>query len=130
MDEVNGRRHSRRTDGFFNAPTLARVSVTFVMEIQKLTSIRFSFPFEPSDEGIIDLCDEEQPFYFNPYSGELSLEFPKLRTHTRGGILAYVDSLFLIALYLPLTVTVRNPLYSDLPTDGAIAFKNQKVRLL
>ena len=38
---------------------------------------RYTFPYEPGKDGIIDLLDDEQPFYFNPYSGELSLEFPK-----------------------------------------------------
>lgn len=37
---------------------------------------------------MIDLCADEHSFYFNPYSGELSLEFPRSRTNSRGGILA------------------------------------------
>ncbi|KAI0316497.1 SNF2 family N-terminal domain-containing protein [Amylostereum chailletii] len=49
----------------------------------------YRFPTEPVD-GIIDLSDEEMPFYFNPYSGELSLEFPKTERKCRGGILADV----------------------------------------
>ncbi|TNY22091.1 SNF2 family N-terminal domain-containing protein [Rhodotorula diobovata] len=32
--------------------------------------------------------DPDDCFYYNPYSGELSLEFPKASTHCRGGILA------------------------------------------
>ncbi|GAA5841303.1 hypothetical protein JCM9279_000609 [Rhodotorula babjevae] len=32
--------------------------------------------------------DPNDCFYYNPYSGELSLEFPKASTHCRGGILA------------------------------------------
>ncbi|CAG7847334.1 DNA repair protein RAD5 [Serendipita indica DSM 11827] len=48
----------------------------------------YAFPFEPSDDGVIDLSGDERPFYFNPYSGELSLEFPKSTTHSKGGILA------------------------------------------
>jgi len=52
----------------------------------KLTH-RFKFPSEPS-EDIIDLTMSEQPFYFNPYSGELSLEFPKAEIKCPGGILA------------------------------------------
>ncbi|KAG8832472.1 DNA helicase rad5 [Serendipita sp. 399] len=47
----------------------------------------FAFPSEPTDTGVIDLCEDEQPFYFNPYSGELSLEFPQSTTNSRGGIL-------------------------------------------
>ncbi|KAF8599722.1 hypothetical protein BDV93DRAFT_292739 [Ceratobasidium sp. AG-I] len=49
----------------------------------------YVFPFE-DDGGVIDLCAEERPFYFNPYSGELSLEFVKTENHWRGGILACV----------------------------------------
>jgi DNA repair protein RAD5 len=37
--------------------------------------------------GIIDLT-EERPFYFNEFSGELSLEFPKATREFKGGILA------------------------------------------
>lgn len=47
----------------------------------------FMFPSEPS-AGIIDLTMNERPFYFNPYSGELSLEFPKAEIKCPGGILA------------------------------------------
>lgn len=50
---------------------------------------RYRFPEEPV-EGIIDLTAEQRPFYFNPYSGELSLVFPKAERKCRGGILACV----------------------------------------
>ncbi|KAJ6601311.1 DNA repair protein RAD5 [Mycena vulgaris] len=48
---------------------------------------QYAFP-HPHDGGIIDLTADETPFYFNPYSGELSLEFPKAERKGRGGILA------------------------------------------
>ncbi|KAG2155681.1 SNF2 family N-terminal domain-containing protein [Suillus clintonianus] len=47
----------------------------------------YVFPAEPQ-EGIIDLTEDEKPFYFNPYSGELSLDFPKAERKLKGGILA------------------------------------------
>ncbi|KAG2050647.1 hypothetical protein BDR06DRAFT_960022 [Suillus hirtellus] len=47
----------------------------------------YAFPAEPRD-GIIDLTADEKPFYFNPYSGELSLDFPKAERTLKGGILA------------------------------------------
>lgn len=47
----------------------------------------YAFPAEPRD-GIIDLTEDERPFYFNPYSGELSLDFPKAERKLKGGILA------------------------------------------
>ena len=53
--------------------------------------LRYVFPCEPV-EGIIDLTSEDRAFYFNPYSGELSLTFPKAERKCRGGILAYVVS--------------------------------------
>ncbi|KAG6911324.1 hypothetical protein DXG01_000995 [Tephrocybe rancida] len=50
---------------------------------------RYVFPEEPvMDEGVIDLTADEKPFYMNPYSGEMSLEFPKSERKFRGGILA------------------------------------------
>ena len=42
------------------------------------------------DGETIDLTADEKPFYFNPYSGELSLKFPKAEMNCRGGILAQV----------------------------------------
>lgn len=39
---------------------------------------------------MIDLTVDEKAFYFNEYSGELSLVFPKAERTSRGGILAYV----------------------------------------
>ncbi|TFK56768.1 hypothetical protein OE88DRAFT_1650222, partial [Heliocybe sulcata] len=62
---------------------------------RELTSLHplwneYAFPDEPNDSGIIDLTADEQPFYFNPYSGELSLQFPTAERKCRGGILADV----------------------------------------
>lgn len=54
--------------------------------------IRYAFPHEPSIDGMIDLTEDDKPFYFNPYSGELSLAFPKAERNCRGGILACVYS--------------------------------------
>lgn len=36
----------------------------------------------------MDLTADEQPFYFNEYSGELSLDFPRAERKCKGGILA------------------------------------------
>ena len=38
--------------------------------------------------GAIDLTEDDKSFYLNPYSGELSLRFPKITRVCRGGILA------------------------------------------
>ncbi|KAF8913214.1 P-loop containing nucleoside triphosphate hydrolase protein [Gymnopilus junonius] len=49
----------------------------------------YVFPQEPVMDGeMIDLTGDEIPFYFNPYSGELSLTFPKAERTCEGGILA------------------------------------------
>ncbi|KAL6304876.1 SNF2 family N-terminal domain-containing protein [Sparassis latifolia] len=50
----------------------------------------YTFPPEPG-KNMIDLTDEKA-FYFNEYSGELSLEFPKAERKCRGGILAVCDT--------------------------------------
>ncbi|CAE6450930.1 unnamed protein product [Rhizoctonia solani] len=47
----------------------------------------YIFPFE-EDDGVIDLCADERSFYFNPYSGELSLNFVRTENHKKGGVLA------------------------------------------
>ncbi|KAF9011125.1 SNF2 family N-terminal domain-containing protein [Cyathus striatus] len=51
---------------------------------------QYVFPADPSNGGVIDLTEDEKPFYFNPYSGELSLQFPKSERSCKGGILADV----------------------------------------
>lgn len=50
--------------------------------------IRYTFPAEPDYSGAIDLTADEQSFYYNAHSGELSLEFPRAENLCRGGILA------------------------------------------
>ncbi|PPQ79873.1 hypothetical protein CVT25_002929 [Psilocybe cyanescens] len=50
---------------------------------------QYVFPEEPVKDGeTIDLTADEKPFYFNPYSGELSLDFPRAERNCQGGILA------------------------------------------
>ncbi|GJJ09896.1 hypothetical protein Clacol_004120 [Clathrus columnatus] len=63
----------------------------------------YLFPYEELADGIIDMTHEPMPFYFNPYSGELSITFPRAEKKCRGGILADGMSssyiLFLSILY-------------------------------
>ncbi|KAL4070532.1 SNF2 family N-terminal domain-containing protein [Scleroderma citrinum] len=64
------------------------------MSARKATSMHplwseYAFPSEPRD-GVVDLTEDERPFYFNAYSGELSLDFPKAELKLKGGILADV----------------------------------------
>ncbi|KAI0029488.1 SNF2 family N-terminal domain-containing protein [Vararia minispora EC-137] len=69
---------------------------------------QYQFPNE-SVEGIIDLTVEPRPFYFNPYSGELSLQFPRAERKCRGGILAYVFSLLYTIMLSALIHTSHGP---------------------
>ncbi|KAF9532114.1 SNF2 family N-terminal domain-containing protein [Crepidotus variabilis] len=49
----------------------------------------YFFPQPSVAEGeMIDLTADEMPFYFNPYSGEMSLTFPRAERTCKGGILA------------------------------------------
>jgi DNA repair protein RAD5 len=43
-------------------------------------------PIEIEDDD--DFIDPSRKFFWNPYSGELSLEFPRAENTARGGILA------------------------------------------
>ncbi|KAG9316777.1 putative DNA repair protein RAD5 [Chiua virens] len=45
----------------------------------------YVFPVEPGN-GLIDLTEDEKSFYFNPFSGELSLQFPKTERKFRVGM--------------------------------------------
>ncbi|KAJ3518013.1 hypothetical protein NLJ89_g135 [Agrocybe chaxingu] len=50
---------------------------------------QYTFPQEPVMDGdTIDLTADDKLFYFNSYSGELSLDFPKAERNCKGGILA------------------------------------------
>ncbi|KAG2138689.1 SNF2 family N-terminal domain-containing protein [Suillus bovinus] len=71
------------------------ISAREAMSMHPLWS-EYAFPAEPQD-GIIDLTADEKPFYFNPYSGELSLDFPKAERKLKGGILA-TDSLISVGM--------------------------------
>lgn len=44
----------------------------------------YRFPSPPNSGSVFD----DEAFYYNPYSGELSLDFPKASNSCRGGILA------------------------------------------
>ena len=90
VDVVDGKRGPKRSGSNCDPPIVAGVGRQPSTHLTPLTlARRFTFPAEPS-EDVIDLTMIEQPrsFYFNPYSGELSLEFPKAEVKCPGGILA------------------------------------------
>lgn len=68
---------------------MERVSVLYYEIYLFSVCTRYAFPPKP-EGGFIDLTAEEKPFYFNPYSGELTLEFPRSERNCKGGILALV----------------------------------------
>jgi hypothetical protein len=63
---------------------------TVALDSQVNCHARYAFPYEELAGGIIDMTEEQKHFYFNPYSGELSLTFPRAEKKCRGGILACV----------------------------------------
>ena len=75
----------------FDAPLMEPVRNMVNFTFLTLNSLRYVFPEEPVfiDGEPIDLTTDEKPFYMNPYSGEMSLDFPKAERKCRGGILAY-----------------------------------------
>lgn len=54
------------------------------------------------DGQTIDLTADDHPFYFNPYSAELSLKFPKAERNCKGGILASVFCFPVMSVLKPL----------------------------
>ncbi|EGN93185.1 hypothetical protein SERLA73DRAFT_172337 [Serpula lacrymans var. lacrymans S7.3] len=86
----------------------------------------YAFPCEPH-EGVIDLTADEQPFYFNPYSGELSLEFPKAERQFKGGILACSVGMGKTIMLSALIQTNRDPEPEALDDTGK---DNSKIRQL
>ncbi|KAF8899229.1 DNA repair protein RAD5 [Infundibulicybe gibba] len=76
----------------------------------------YVFPQEPCAEGEpIDLTADDKFFYFNPYSGELSLQFPKAERNCRGGILAYWILTFLV-VGMGKTIMLSALIQTNLPT--------------
>lgn len=75
---------------------LWKESVYAISTLLYLTLLfRYTFPSDPH-RGVIDLTAEDRPFYFNGYSGELSLQFPRAERKFKGGILAYVMCIHII----------------------------------
>ncbi|KAF2636308.1 DNA repair protein-like protein rad5 [Massarina eburnea CBS 473.64] len=48
----------------------------------------YAWPTEDADSVLVPIIEDQNMFYVNPYSGELSLEFPKQEHNCLGGILA------------------------------------------
>ena len=52
----------------------------------------YGWPTKDMDDQLLPTVAHQSSFYVNPYSGELSLEFPAQEQHCLGGILA--DGMF------------------------------------
>ncbi|KAK0198774.1 SNF2 family N-terminal domain-containing protein [Armillaria mellea] len=74
---------------------------------------QYVFPIK-TDSEIVDLTADEKPFYFNPYSGELRLTFPKTERNCRGGILAYV-------LGMGKTIMLSSLIHTHLASDEDVS---------
>jgi hypothetical protein len=63
-------------------------------ENEIITNARYAFKKERGQNDPIEIEDDDdwvdpsRKFYWNPYSGELSLTFPTSNTKAKGGILA------------------------------------------
>ncbi|KAJ8489879.1 hypothetical protein ONZ45_g13407 [Pleurotus djamor] len=82
----------------------------------------YVFPPLPEADGIIDLTNE-QPFYFNPNSGELSLTMPRLET-CRGGILADESALLPPILFFSSLIVTTEATH-----ESSSSSKNRQLRL-
>jgi DNA repair protein RAD5 len=91
-----------------------------------LDSVRYVFPSEPV-EGVIDLTEDEKPFYFNPYSGELSLDFPKSERKFKGGILADEMGMGKTIMLSALIQTLHEP--EPVDPECKVTSKNRQVKL-
>lgn len=88
---------------------------------------QYAFPIK-NDSEIIDLTEDEKPFYFNPYSGELSLTFPKAERNCQGGILA--DEMGM-GKTIMLSSLIHTHLASgeDVPEAATASTKSKQLRL-
>ncbi|KZT73229.1 hypothetical protein DAEQUDRAFT_721807 [Daedalea quercina L-15889] len=105
---------------------------TGVVSVREETSMHplwkeYVFPPEPA-KGIIDLTADDRAFYFNEYSGELSLQFPKAERKCRGGILADEMGMGKTIMLSALIQTARGP-EDPAPENPAIPSKKRQLNL-
>lgn len=134
----------------FNTPTLDPAS-TFVMDLRKYQKQalhwmvgkekdealndrelsmhplweEYQWPTQDADSKPVPVVDDQDMFYVNPYSGELSLEFPKQEQNCLGGILADEMGLGKTIEMLSLIHTHR----IQVPTDASSTTINSLPRL-
>ncbi|KAF8841910.1 hypothetical protein BDN67DRAFT_900346 [Paxillus ammoniavirescens] len=79
----------------------------------------YVFPAEPRN-GVIDLTDDEKPFYYNPYSGELSLDFPKAERKLKGAFLVGMGKTIMLSALIH-TNKDPEPILDDAANDPSRA---------
>ncbi|KAJ4485680.1 RAD5-like protein [Lentinula aciculospora] len=84
----------------------------------------YVFPAKP-DAGFIDLTEDDKLFYLNPYSGEMSLKFPRSKRNCKGGILADVG----MGKTIMISALIQSKLGSDEPIDQGLSFKQRQLKL-
>ncbi|KIK70544.1 hypothetical protein GYMLUDRAFT_148103 [Collybiopsis luxurians FD-317 M1] len=87
----------------------------------------YTFPPKPHG-GFIDLTQDDKLFYLNPYSGEMSLDFPKSERNCKGGILAYVFFLGM-GKTIMMSALIHSNLGSDEYADQTSASKHRQLKL-
>ncbi|THV06582.1 hypothetical protein K435DRAFT_645293 [Dendrothele bispora CBS 962.96] len=85
----------------------------------------YAFPVKPGSDGLIDLTADEKVFYFNPYSGEMSLDFPKAERNCKGGILADVG----MGKTIMISALIQTSLGSEEKVDESAASKQRQLKL-
>ncbi|KAJ4299711.1 DNA helicase rad5 [Kalmusia sp. IMI 367209] len=76
----------------------------------------YGWPTQDADNAPVPVIEDQTNFYVNPYSGELSLEFPKQEQNCLGGILADEMGLGKTIEMLSLIHTHRNEVAKDQST--------------
>ncbi|KAL4973153.1 SNF2 family N-terminal domain-containing protein [Aspergillus desertorum] len=87
----------------------------------------YNWPLRDVDDKDLPIIEGIDHFYVNPYSGELSLEFPAQEQHCLGGILAdemglgkTIEMLSLVHSHRNLPPTQSSGVSTRLPTSGVV----------
>jgi DNA repair protein RAD5 len=90
----------------------------------------YAWPTKDHDDKKLPEVSEQPTFYVNPYSGELSLDFPRQKQHCLGGILADEMGLGKTIQMLSLIHTHRSDVATEARRAGrAVSSVNQLPRL-
>jgi DNA repair protein RAD5 len=89
----------------------------------------YLWPTKDVDDKDLPLVDEQANFFVNPYSGDLSLDFPVQEQHCLGGILADEMGLGKTIQMLSLVHTHRSEVANRSRSNGGISSVNDLTRL-